>query len=111
MDTEYKANRPPAPDDFKQQIPIVHDVVKQLNIPSIGVPGYEADDVIATVAKRLVEDDVQTFIVSSDKDLKQLLSEDVFVLDPMRDAIYTAENFKQDFGFEPKYMLDYLALI
>jgi DNA polymerase-1 len=97
LDTEYKANRPESPDDFKRQIPIVHEVVNQLQLPNIGVPGYEADDVIATITGRLAQDDVQTFIVSSDKDLKQLLGKDVFILDPMKDEIYTEENFMKEF--------------
>jgi len=111
IDSEYKANRPPAPDDFKQQIPLVHETVQQLGIPNVGAPWYEADDVIATIAKRLASQDITTFIVSSDKDLKQLLSKSVFVFDPMKDAVYSEHDFQKDFWFEPKYMLDYLSLI
>lgn len=115
MDTEYKANRPPIPDDFRQQIPVVHDIVKQLGIPGFGVPGYEADDVIATVVERIEKnqekENIDIYIISSDKDLKQLLTENTVMLDPMRDMTHTVQSFQKEFGFEPKYMLDYLALI
>jgi len=118
MDSEYKANRPAAPDDFKQQIPLIHELVSQLKIPSLWEPGYEADDIINTLAKS-VEDwelqvdgkDLEAMIISSDKDLKQLISDKVRMKDPMKDIIFTTKSFIQEYGFEPKLMLDYLALM
>lgn len=111
MDTEYKANRPEAPQDFKQQIPIVHEVVGDLGIANLWVPGYEADDVLATLAKRLEDQHAEVHIISSDKDLKQLLWSNVVLQDPMKDVTHTVQSFEQEYGFEPKYMLDYLSLI
>ncbi len=112
LDTDYKANRPEIPNDFKQQIPLIHETVKALGIPSFGVAGYEADDIIATLAKKMSHPDIQIHIVSSDKDLKQLLNENVIIRDPMKDwVLHTQQSFIKEFGFEPKYMLDYLALI
>ena len=111
MDSDYKANRPEVPEDFKQQIPRVQQTVADLGIPHIGVPGYEADDVIATVVRRLQDEKVTTFIVSSDKDLKQLLGPETFVLDPMKDSIYGETDFVQEYNFAPQHMLDYLSLV
>jgi DNA polymerase I len=82
---EYKANRVKAPDDFKAQIPIVQEVAKKLNIHSLVLPGYEADDIIASMAKKYKQDkEIMCNIFSSDKDLKQLLDENVIFTDPSK---------------------------
>lgn len=111
IDSEYKANRPETPQDFKQQIPIVHRLVDELGIPNRWVNWYEADDVIATIAKAYDSPDLQINIISSDKDLKQLLSENIIIKDLMKDEISTVQSFEKQYGFPPKLMLDYLALI
>lgn len=109
---EYKANRVKAPDDFKAQIPIVQEVAKKLNIHSLVLPGYEADDIIASMAKKYKQDkEIMCNILSSDKDLKQLLSENVFVTDPWKWITSKTKDFIQEYIFEPQYILDYLALI
>jgi len=110
MDTTYKANRPESPEDFKCQIPLVHQAVEEISIPNIWVAGYEADDVIATLAQRL-QHDCDVTIISSDKDLKQLLTKHIIVRDPMKDIIINVSSFEKEFGFAPKHMLDYLALV
>lgn len=109
---EYKANRAKAPDDFKLQIPIVQDITKQLKIPSLVMPWYEADDIIASMVKKFqVEPDIVCNVFSADKDLKQLLCENVIFTDPSKWITYNTNDFIQEFWFEPQYILDYLSLI
>ena len=109
---EYKANRKKMDDDFKNQIPVTKDIVAQLWIPSLIVPTYEADDIIYTLAMKYKADkDLMIDIYSSDKDLKQLLDVNVFCIDAMK-AIKTDTNlFIKEYWFDPKYILDYLALV
>jgi len=111
MYEEYKANRPKLPDDFKYQIKMIKQLTKDLWIPHIEVPTFEADDIIATVAKAEFDQPIQRVVVSADKDLKQLIREDISVIDPNKDHEVTYSSFKFDQGFEPEYLLDYLALI
>ncbi len=109
---EYKANRVKAPDDFKAQIPIVQEVAQKLNIHSLVIPGYEADDIIASMAKKYKQDkDILCNIFSSDKDLKQLLDENVIFTDPSKWTQYKTKDFVQEYLFQPEHILDYLALI
>lgn len=109
---EYKANRKKMDDDFKNQIPWTQEIVEKLSIPNIVVPTYEADDIIYTLAKKYGQDtDVQIDIYSSDKDLKQLLADNVFCIDAMKGITTTIPLFVKEYGFEPKHILEYLALI
>ncbi|HOG15347.1 MAG TPA: 5'-3' exonuclease H3TH domain-containing protein [Candidatus Absconditabacterales bacterium] len=109
---EYKANRVKAPDDFKAQIPIVQELVNKLNIPNLIIPGYEADDIIASIVKKHNEDSEILFnIFSADKDLKQLLNDNVIFTDPSKGTPYKTKDFIQEFLFQPENILDYLALI
>jgi len=109
---EYKANRKKMEDDFKHQIPITQAIVEQLWIPSLVVPTYEADDIIYTLASKYKADNHMTIdIYSWDKDLKQLLDDNVFCVDSMKDIKSTPALFVKEYGFEPLYILDYLALV
>lgn len=109
---EYKANRPSMPDEFKRQITTVKDIVSQLCIPYLEVPGYEADDIIATlVTTHQHIPGIQIQIASWDKDLKQLLSDSVVCIDPMKQETTTTHSFREQFGFDPIYMIDYLSLV
>ena len=109
---EYKANRAKAPDDFKIQIPIVQEITNELWIPNIVFPWYEADDIIASIVTKFRTDsDLICNVFSADKDLKQLLDENVIFTDPSKWITYKTNDFIQEFWFEPKYILDYLALI
>ncbi|HPC34659.1 MAG TPA: 5'-3' exonuclease H3TH domain-containing protein [Candidatus Absconditabacterales bacterium] len=109
---EYKANRVKAPDDFKAQIPIVQELVNKLNIPNLVIPGYEADDIIASIVKKYSEDsEILCNIFSADKDLKQLLNDNVIFTDPSKGTQYKTKDFIQEFLFQPENILDYLALI
>jgi len=82
---QYKANRAPTPDALIPQIPYVKDVVRGLSIPVIEQQGIEADDIIGTLAKTYGEQGMKVVIVSGDKDLLQLVTEDVIVIDTMKD--------------------------
>src|SRR5262249_6041570 len=78
---DYKAHRPPPPDDIQIQIPLVYRMLEALRVPALGVPGYEADDVIATVAVAAAQKGIDVFICSSDKDCRQLLGDRIKVFD------------------------------
>ena len=109
---EYKANRKKMDDDFKSQIPRTKDIVDQLWIPSLIMPWYEADDIIYTLAMKYRADkNIQIDIYSWDKDLKQLLSDNVSCVDSMKSVTTTPELFVKEYGFDPIYILDYLALV
>jgi DNA polymerase I len=108
---EYKANRPPAPEDLIPQFPLVREAATALNIETIEMEGFEADDIIATYTKYAQENGVHVTIVSSDKDLMQLVNEDVKMYDGMRDRIIGIEQVKEKFGVTPDKVLDVLALM
>jgi DNA polymerase-1 len=72
---------------------------------------YEADDVIATLVKQYKNPDLSLYIYSADKDLKQLLDDGIFIVDPVKDLPYQKKDFLAEFGFEPQYIVDYLALL
>lgn len=112
MFEEYKANRSATPDDFKHQIPQIKELMKAIGVPSLELPGYEADDLIWTVATLAESDEnVHTYIYSSDKDLKQMLSNTLTFKDPMKWVETTTKDFIAEYGFEPKLIIDYLALV
>lgn len=107
---EYKAHRPPAPDDLIPQFKIIHDAVEAFNLPSIQLAGYEADDIIATYAKQAESDGSKVTIVSTDKDLMQLVSEDVTMLDTMKNRHIGIEEVTEKFGLGPEKVIEIQAL-
>lgn len=110
--SEYKANRKKMEDDFKHQIPITQKMIEDMKLPSLVIPGYEADDIIATLVNKYKSNpELVIDIYSSDKDLKQLLDNNVFCIDPMKNNRVDTKQFLQEFLFSPVLMLDYLALI
>lgn len=111
MFPDYKANRKKMEDDFKLQIPVTKDIIEKIGLPNVTIPWYEADDIIATLARKYEKEEVQIEIYSSDKDLKQLLWPNVYAIDPMKQQIVTTQDFIKEFWFEPQYILDYLSLI
>lgn len=114
MFPEYKANRPEPPKDFVRQIPRALELVKCLNIPVIFKEGYEADDVIATITKKATSEGFEVIIVSADKDLLQLLDNNVKMYDAFREdkgKWYTVESVLERFGTDPPHVPDALALI
>jgi DNA polymerase-1 len=107
---DYKAHRPPPPEDLMPQFDLVHQVVRGFNIPLVTLEGYEADDVIATLTDRAVRQGLSVTVVSSDKDLMQLAGDKVTLLDTMKDIRYGTEEVKEKFGVLPGQLADWLAL-
>lgn len=108
---KYKANRPPCPEDLKPQFSIVREAAESLNISVLEKVGFEADDIIATIAKKSAAEGYQVVIVSSDKDLMQLVSEQVFMYDAMKNKLIGENEVKEKFFVGPKKVLDVLSLI
>ncbi len=108
---DYKANRPPMPDDLKVQIPRIEDLTRAFNIAALRLDGYEADDIIATLVDKFAEEVDDIVIVSSDKDLMQLVSHGVRMLDTMKDRWIGTEEVKERFGVDPEHVPDVLALM
>jgi DNA polymerase-1 len=108
---EYKANRPPAPEDLQRQLPYVRKLLAAMGIPVIEQPRFEADDVIGAVAARAAREGLEVYIITSDKDLMQLVGEGVWVLNPAKDnTVYDAAKVKEFMGVEPHQIVDLLAL-
>jgi DNA polymerase-1 len=112
---EYKSTREATPEDLVQQLPHIFDYIKASNIPLIIQPGYEADDIIGTLAKRGHSQNLIVYLVTGDKDLMQLITEDVFIVKPAiagKDSeIIDSAGVEQRLGIKPAQIPDYLALI
>jgi len=108
---EYKANRPPPPEDLIVQLGRVAQVVDALGIPVLQLDGVEADDLIATAVAEARAHSLRTVIVSADKDLMQLVGDDALMWDTMRDRVVGPAEVQQRFGIEPSQMRDLLALM
>lgn len=115
MYQEYKATREAMPDDMRPQIQIIKDIVKAYNIPQIEMPGYEADDLIGTIAKMAEQEGIESLIITPDKDYSQLVSENIKLLRPTRDAnvmeLMDIDAVKTKYGLLPTQFIDYLALV
>ncbi len=108
---DYKANRPEMPPDLAEQIPYVRRLLEAMRIPILEFPGYEADDVIGTIARKSAEKGLKVVIVSSDKDMLQLVNDGVKMLDPRKDdLLYDREKVREYMGVEPQQIPDLLAL-
>lgn len=111
---DYKANRPATPPEFSEQMPIIHQLLASAGIDVMESAGLEADDLIGAAACQWSED-AQILILSSDKDILQVLGPGVTILRPAKGVsdveIVTAESFAQEWGFPPRLMVDYLALV
>ncbi|HLB58924.1 MAG TPA: 5'-3' exonuclease H3TH domain-containing protein, partial [Bdellovibrionota bacterium] len=112
---EYKANRAEMPEDLAQQIPYIKSVVDAFQIPAVQKPGYEADDLIGAIVEQLREDkQLRIIVVSSDKDLMQLVNDQVEMYDPAHregPKTYHAKEVEQKFGIPPEHVTDVLALM
>ena len=107
---EYKANRGEAPDDLIPQFPLIRECVKSFNIPQLELDGFEADDLIATYVSLAEKDRIETIIVSSDKDLMQLVSKNVTMLDPMKNKKIEIKDVEEKFGVHPNKVIFIQAL-
>ncbi len=109
---EYKANRAEMPDDLSQQIPYVRRLIEALRIPIVQYAGFEADDVIGTLSRKAAEAGFEVVIVSSDKDMLQLVTDRVSMLNPAKDDTwYDPAKVKEFMGVEPARIADYLGLV
>ena len=111
MYKEYKAHRPPPPDDLIPQFPLIRDAVRAFEIPCLEQAGYEADDLIATYARMACEAGATATIVSSDKDLMQLVNDCVLMYDTMKDARIGIPEVIEKFGVPPDKVIEVQALI
>ncbi|MEW6214041.1 MAG: DNA polymerase I [Nitrospirota bacterium] len=107
---EYKAQRPETPGELVQQIPHIRKIIEAFNIKSFEMPGYEADDLIGTVAREAAEKGANVFIVTADKDMLQLIDDNIKIYDPMKDRILDEVYVKEKFGIGPERIPEFMAL-
>ena len=107
---EYKANRPPMPVELSEQIEPLHKIIRAMGIPIIIEPGVEADDVIGTLSKRATEKGYQTLISTGDKDMAQLVDDNVTLINTMTNQLMDEAMVKEKFGIPPELIIDFLAL-
>jgi len=108
---EYKAHRPPMPDELSSQVAPLLELVRAAGLPMLQVPGVEADDVIGTLAGQATEAGWQTVISTGDKDLAQLVNEQVSLINTMNDSCLDEQGVMDKFGVEPGQIIDYLSLV
>jgi len=106
----YKANRPPMPEDMAVQIPYIKDVTGGFNIPVVELAGYEADDLIGTLALRAQELGFSVVMVTGDKDFLQLVTDKAVVWDPMKDKTTDGKTLRESMGIEPHQVVDVMGL-
>ena len=107
---QYKAHRPPAPEDLRPQFPLVREAVRAFNIPAIDLQGFEADDLIATYAVEAAKSGARVTIVSSDKDLMQLVGGTIDMVDTMKDKFIGPDEVLEKFGVAPNKVIDVQSL-
>ena len=108
--SEYKSNRTEAPDDLIPQFEYIRKSVKAFNLPSIELLNYEADDLIATYAKKITEAGAKVTVISSDKDLMQLVSNKIRLFDPMKSKVIGEKEVLEKFGVKPNQVIDVQSL-
>ncbi|CUS47777.1 MAG: DNA polymerase I PolA [Idiomarinaceae bacterium HL-53] len=107
----YKANRPPMPEDLREQIEPLHQIVEALGLPLIVIEGVEADDVIGTLAMQAAKEGRHTLISTGDKDMAQLVNENVTLINTMTNTILTPEKVPEKYGVNAEQIIDFLALM
>jgi len=108
---EYKANRPPMPDDLSTQIEPIHAIIRAMGLPLIQIEGVEADDVIGTLARRAAAEGRDTVISTGDKDMAQLVDGHIRLVDTMKEKTYDRKRVIEKFDVPPERIVDYLALV
>jgi DNA polymerase I len=108
---DYKAQRPPMPDDLRSQVAPIHKMIKAMGFPFLMIEGVEADDVIGTLACQATEKQLPVLISTGDKDMAQLVSDHVTLIDTMKDVKTDREGVIEKFGVPPELIIDYLALM
>jgi DNA polymerase-1 len=107
---EYKATRPPAPEDLVAQFPYIRAIVQGLGLAVIEKEGYEADDIIGTLARLGEEQGYKIMVVTGDKDFRQIVSPSVALWDTMKDRVMTYDTFTEEYGLNPEQMIDVMGL-
>ena len=108
---DYKANRPPMPEELAEQIEPLHEIIRAQGLPLVIIDGVEADDVIGTLTRQALEKGYEVLISTGDKDMAQLVEPGVTLIDTMNDRVMDAEMVREKFGVEPEQIVDYLALM
>jgi len=108
---EYKANRPPMPEDLREQVEPLLDIVQAMGLPLLQIDGVEADDVIGTLSREAAAKGRQVIISTGDKDMAQLVDEHVSLINTMNNTHMNAQGVREKFGVSPEQIIDYLALI
>jgi DNA polymerase-1 len=108
---DYKANRGPMPDDLQLQIPLIRQMLEAMRVPVLMLAGYEADDIIATLAKAGARQRMEVFICSSDKDCRQLLSDKIKIFNLRKQAEFDAASLMAEWGVRPDQVVDYQTLV
>lgn len=109
--SEYKAQRPPMPDDLRPQIEPIHRMVEAMGLPLVIIDNVEADDVIGTIAKQVGEAGREVVVSTGDKDMAQLVTEKVTLVNTMNNTVMDIQGVKDKFGIPPELIIDYLALM
>jgi DNA polymerase-1 len=107
---EYKAHRPPMPEELAMQLPYIHKIIKALNLPALEKEGFEADDLICTLAKKALAQGFQVEIISGDRDLLPCVTAGVDMWDPMKETRYDPQAIREKYGLEPEQLVDVKAL-
>ena len=107
---EYKSHRKPTPDDLVSQIPLLYDVINAYNIPLYAIQGFEADDIIGTISKKLSKESIECTIITIDKDMDQLIDKHIKIFNPRKKEIRDTEKLRKEKGIEPENVIDILAL-
>jgi DNA polymerase-1 len=108
---EYKAHRTPMPDDLCMQLPLIRQMLEAMRTPILGVPGYEADDVLATLARAGEERGLDVYLCTSDKDCRQLISDRVRIYNLRKRQEFNRESLLQDWGITPDQVIDLQTLV
>jgi len=108
---DYKANRPPMPDDLREQLDPLKQIIRAMGLPLLEIDGVEADDVIGTLATRAADAGLRTLISTGDKDLAQLVGPGVTLVNTMTDTVLDRDGVIAKFGVPPERIVDYLSLI
>ncbi|MGO9614045.1 MAG: 5'-3' exonuclease H3TH domain-containing protein [Dissulfurispiraceae bacterium] len=107
---KYKAQRPETPPDLLTQIPAIKKIIEAFNISTVELPGYEADDIICTIARKAAMQGCEVFIVSGDKDMMQALDTQIKIYDPMKDSVVDKEYVKKRYGVPPERISEFMAI-
>ncbi len=108
---EYKSNRPPMPDDLREQIEPLHEMVQAMGLPLLSITGVEADDVIGTLALKAASDGRNVLISTGDKDMAQLVTPNITLINTMTNVILGPDEVKEKYGVPPELIIDFLALM